>query len=191
VNVKVKVLRHPYPQTIPNNEFDALLAELSDRISQDIDRNHAAGKYRSGSLGLCILDPTLATTIASAESVLALVTMGDEGRDFLPNAVAKACETRDFGVNCGTLVFAQPQRLADGQFRWGHSAIVDGTIVGASGQVGIQDRALSEQFASDFNVEVNLRRMRWAEQGRSGYQWFADPDRPNRLYESIAASMDD
>jgi hypothetical protein len=191
MNVQVKILRHPYPQTIPDDEFDALIVQLSERLEDDIDRNHEAGRYRSGSLGLCLLDPTVPLTVASTDAVLALVAIGSEGRDFLPNAVAKACETRDFGVNCGTLAFAQPQRLADGQFRWGHSAIVDGTIVGASAQVGIQDRALSERFASDFNVEVNLRRMRWVGQGRGGYQWFAEPDTPNPIYSAVAAMIDE
>jgi hypothetical protein len=119
---------------------------------------------------------------------MALFAVGEEGERFLPNAMAKACEHRDHQASAGSVLYSQLHRLADGDFRWGHSAEVEGTIVGVSGLSEIQDRFQGQLLAAEFNYEIARFRLEWAK-GHPNGDWFNDQNEPGARYAGILEKL--
>ena len=182
-NLKLLVNRRPYGDLFVEGiySFDAMLESIIGQRAMDINAKHADGLYPGNSVGLVLLDPTAPPSISSENAVMAYFVVGEEGERFLPNALAKACEHRDHQASAGSVLYSQPHRLADGDFRWGHSAEVEGTIVGVSGLSEIQDRYQGQLFAAEFNYEIARFRLEWAK-AHPGGDWFNDQDKPGKRY---------
>jgi hypothetical protein len=180
----IRLISNPYVTSIPDAELLELIHAVGRARAEDIERGSSSGEYPRESMGFVVLDPTAPSWKPSEEAVLALIVIGAEGMDFLPNAAAKAIEHRDHAADCGVLVYAQNHRLADGDFRFGFSVCIEGTYVGGSGLSEIQDRYQATLLAADINYRIIAARHRWAERHTEGY-WFGDPYEPAARYIRI------
>jgi len=182
---EIRLVTNPWPDTVPS--LLDLLATATRRRAEHIAEQAAEGNYRRESLALVLLDPTAPLSRPTGDAVLAVISIGEEGTRFAPNAMAKAAEHRDHGLECGALALTQKHRLSDGDFRNGFSAEVNGTIVGASGQNSLQDQLEATLFAAEFNYEVARARSDWEEQqGRGG--WFSAAGEGKASYTGIWAT---
>jgi hypothetical protein len=182
----IDVRRNPWPDTIPNEAFYALLERVIAARAADVSSRHTAGEYVRDSMGFCLLDPTVPDSTPTEDSVLALFAIGDEGNDYVVNAIAKVFEHRDHGADCGALVYSQSHRLADGDFRFGFSVVVEGTPVGASGLTELQDRYQATLLGAEFNLRVAEARETWGKDVAGA--WYHDGSKPGRRYATLAAS---
>lgn len=176
---------NPYAQTIPEAQFHEILRTVvRDRI-RDVQARIASGEYLWTSMAFVVLDRTAPRWKPSDQTVLFVATYGPNGDQVLRNAAAKVIETRDHGVEAGVMVHTSPGRLADGDFRWGHAACVEGTYVGASGQQEMQDRLQATILAADLNYRLDAAREAWVKAVGNG-SWFDPEDRPGARYEAVA-----
>jgi hypothetical protein len=120
---------------------------------------------------------------------MAYFSIGEEADRFLVNAVAKAFEHRDHQANPGSLLSSQQHRLSDGDFRHGHSAEVECTIVGASALSPTQDRFQAQLLAAEFNYMVDSRRGVWTSEHPGG-DWFCNQDKPGERYAAALESAE-
>jgi hypothetical protein len=180
---EVHVLRNPYAQTVPDANFLELVGQSVEMRATDIERRSRSGEFGRDSMAFVVLDPTAPRSRPSQEVVLLVASVGPEGARFVPNASAKAFEHRDLGADCGVLVYTQNHRLADGQFGFGFSVELDGTIVGASGESELQDRFQAVSLAAELNYRIGAARSQWEESGKQ--EWYAVPSRPDVAYAEV------
>lgn len=172
---------HPYFQLFPDDTFQELLSDVVRQRGLDIQTRCASGEYSRDSMGFVILDPTASISTPSLQAILAIASVGPTGKDFLVNALAKVVEHRDRGVECGVQVYTRPHMLADGDFRYGYSVLLDGTYVGGSGLTEYEDRYQCTLLAADFNLRVAKARKSWEEiQGKG--RWYCNQDEPGNQY---------
>jgi len=117
--------------------------------------------------------------------LLAIVAIGREGERFIPNAIAKAVQHRDKGVLTGYGVYVDLTQTEDGDFTYGFSTQVDGTIGGASGLSELQDAAEAGHALVAFNYHVRSARKAWRDANPDN-RWFCDQDLPRTLYTQMA-----
>jgi hypothetical protein len=177
------VLLNPYVQTVPHAAFIELVRSSVDARAADIERRSRSGEFGRDSMAFVVLDPTAPRWKKSAEVVLLVATVGPEGTRFVPNASAKAFEHWDFRTECGVLVYTQNHRLADGQFGFGFSVELDGTIVAASGQSELQDRFEAVSLAAELNYRIGAARSAWEEGGKQ--EWYTVPSHPDAPYADV------
>ena len=187
---RIKVVKNPYPHTIPNDTFVSMLLDICGSRAADIERRYLNKEYKRDSMGFVLLDPTAPNSTRSENAVVAYFSIGSEGDSFLVNAIAKAFEHRDHCASAGSLLFSQTHRLADGDFRWGHSAYVEGTIVGASAQTPEQDRYQAQLLAVEVNYGVGSIRGLWTEL-HTGGDWFCNDNAPGERYANALAGVAD
>ena len=202
LEVKVHAVRSPYADTltayrdqhgrqlVPGSDpdpFDHLLHKLAQRRAEDIESRFSSGEYNNNSVGFVLFDPTAPRSLYPPEkAVLALIEVGPDGRSYLVNGLAKGCEHLSHGTSAGTQVYTQIQRLPDGSFRYGHSAEIEGTIVGVSGLSEIQDRFQAQLLAAEFNYEIAYWRARWLAE-HSDIHWYGNDDSPAGHYTRFLA----
>jgi hypothetical protein len=179
----VHVLRNPYAQTVPDANFIELVGQSVEARAADVERRSRSGEFGRDSMAFVVLDPTAPRSKRSEEVVLLVASVGPEGARFVPNASAKAFEHWDFGTDCGVLVYTQNHRLADGQFGFGFSVELDGTIVGASGESELQDRFQAVSLAAELNYRIGAARSAWEEGGKQ--EWYSVPSRPGEPYSEV------
>lgn len=181
---RVYVLRNPYHETIPDDEFRSLLEEATRARAEDIEARHRTGEYERNRMSFTILDPTAPTGALADDIVLAIANIGPEGDFFAPNAMAKAFCLRDHGLEGAAVVAMQNHRLPDGSFRYGGAVEIAGTIVGGSGQTPLQDRYQSTLLAAQFNYSVAYARQRWEEANGPG-RWYLQEQAPPARFSDI------
>jgi hypothetical protein len=186
LSLDIRLVTNPYASSIPNPEFYEIIRSAAEARAEDIERGRWVGEYTRASMSFVVLDPTAPSWKPSEDALLALIVIGTDGMSFLPNAAAKAIEHRDHGADCGVLVYAQNHRLADGDFRFGYSACLEGMYVGGSGLTEIQDRYQATVLAADINYRITAARQKWAEIHTDGY-WFGDEHEPADRYAQIWA----
>lgn len=184
----VRVLENPYPHIVGEEEFTAMMLSIGHNLKTLIDAGYSAGQFKRNSLGLCLMNPTKPARRGS-EAVMALFTIGPEGRLYLPNAVAKAVTHYNFGEDCGKLAYVEPYRLVDGSFVYGHSAEVAGTIAGASALSEAQDRYVATLVAAEFNLNATEAHTFWKLRNPDS-KWFCNQDGPLDEFSTIAAKID-
>lgn len=189
--VRVAHRRNPYQYLMNAEEFDELLLSLALRRAESIWRNHTAatdraprGVYERACMAFVMMDPTVGTWVPDPEAVLAVLTVGQLGWEFLPNAAAKAAGHRRLGRNYGEAVLVDPHLCGDGNFRFGHSAQVRGQIVGSSSQTTDQDLHEAAALAADFVTAVTDRHMAWQERVGPG-EWLDSDDSPGEVYRAM------
>lgn len=187
--VHVRHLINPYPHTFPDDTFHEMLVDIVEDRAADIEKRHADGEYGRLSMGFVIMDPTAAISTPSLRAVMALASVGPEGDDFIPNALAKAVVTRDRGVECGAQVYSLPHMLADGDFRYGFAASVDFTLGGGSGLTEIQDRYQTTLLLADYNLRVATARKAWSEEQGQG-RWYCNQNEPGDQYTAFLKSIE-
>lgn len=180
----VHLLRNPYSQTVPDASFVELVRQSMEARAADIEARSRSGEFGRDSMAFVVLDPTAPRSKRSDEVVLLAATVGPQGARFVPNASAKAFEHWDLGADCGVLVYTQNHRLADGQFGFGFSVDLDGTVVGASGQSELQDRFQAVSLAAELNYRIGAARSAW-EEGGGRQEWYAVPSRPDAPYAAV------
>lgn len=186
----LKVMANPYPHTIPDIAFQRMLYEIATGLQAEVVSRYGGGEFKRNSLGLCLMDPTKPRRTAPEDAILALLAIGPEGRAFLPNGVGKAFEHWEYGEDCGTLAYVKPYLLPDGCFVYGHSADVEGTIVGASGATEAQDRFLATHFGAEFNYRVTDARKTWRTENLDN-KWFCEQNLPDQAFTAVAQLLDD
>ena len=188
IEYQVHILRNPYAETIPDQEFTALLDAAIGSRAADIGERHKAGEYPRNRMSFTILDPTAPHGAPADEIVLAIATIGRGGDFFAPNAMAKAFGYRDHGADGAVIVGTQNHRVPDGAFRFGGAVEIAGTIVGGSGQTPLQDCYQSTLLAADFNYRVATARIHWEEVHGPG-RWYltnqAPPTRFSRIVDGV------
>ncbi len=181
---QVYVLRHPYHETIPDDEFRSLLEVAIRARAEDIEARFRTGEYERNRMSFTLLDPTAPVSALADDIVLAIANIGPEGEFFAPNAMAKAFCLRDHGLEGAAVVAMQNHRLADGSFRHGGAVEIAGTIVGGSGQTPLQDRYQSTLLAAQFNYSVAYAREKWQEANGPG-RWYLREQAPPSRYDDI------
>ncbi|MEV0280834.1 hypothetical protein AB0I22_31205 [Streptomyces sp. NPDC050610] len=183
--------RNPYSYALDEAGLDAVLLEVGLLRAASIGRQHTAddehaprGAYPRAAMGFVLMDATAGPWTPNEEAVLGVITIGDQGRSFLPNAAAKAGAHRRLGRNNGEAVHVNPHLLGAGGFRYGHSAEVRGQIVGASGQSTDQDLYEAARLAADFVDAVNARHLDWEERHATAI-WTAPDDGPAAEYRAM------
>jgi hypothetical protein len=180
---------------LDDKDFDELLLDLGLRRAASIWRNHVAapsaaprGGYGRACMGFVLMDPTAGSWVPNELAVLAIVTVGEDGHKFLPNAAAKAAGHRRLGRNYGEAVLVDPHLCGSAGFRYGHSAEVRGQIVGASSQSTDQDLFEAGQLARDFVGAITERHVAWEERVGPG-DWFADDGVPHQEYLDMVSGF--
>jgi hypothetical protein len=186
--VSIKLFADPYSHTFPHERLAAAVMSIAAELAEMIERRHATGEFPRNSFGMVVLDPTAPNWKPSSECILATVAIGPEGEDFLVNGLAKAMEHRDHGTNCGTLVYVQPQRLTDGDFCYGFSVNLEGTIVGGSAQTEAQDAMLCTIFAAELNYRIAAAKKAWRTEN-PGNRWFCNVNEPSARYTDALANL--
>ena len=175
---KVNLIQNPWPHTIPDVELYDLLEWAANRRAYQIHEMLTVGLYEEparDSMGFVILDPTAAASTPSEECVLATLEIGENGRDFVPNAAAKCMQHRDRGMESGAMVYSQPHRLRDGDFRFGYSVNIEGFFIGGSGRTEAEDKLECTGLAADLIHGVNATRSEWADDLVGYYEEAAAP----------------
>ncbi len=180
---QIMIYRTPYSNFMDNNTFKEIIRQIITDRAEALARLHASGEYSRPSMGYAILDPTAPADIPTSQTLMVLAEVGPEGERFGINARAKAFEHRNLNANCGVGVFVSQHRLQQGAFRFGFSADVDGTIVGASGASSIQDRREATILGADFNYRVQQFIEKWknAKENKEGW-WMNNDNIPDRRY---------
>ena len=183
--------RNPYGYLMSGDQFDELLLNLGLRRAASISRNHSAhaeraprGVYERACMGFVVLDPTVGPWVPDTEAVMAVITVGEDGAGFLPNAAAKAAGHRRLGRNYGEAVLVDPHLCGDGNFRFGHSAEVRGVIVGSSSQTTDQDLHEAAALAADLVAALGESHLAWQERVGPG-EWLAEDGSPGAVYRGM------
>ncbi|MEV0261448.1 hypothetical protein AB0I49_08890 [Streptomyces sp. NPDC050617] len=191
LKVQVAHRRNPYSYALDDAGLDAVLLEAGLLRAASIRRQHTAddadaprGRYPRAAMGFVLMDATAGPWTPNEEAVLGVITVGDGGHAFLPNAAAKAGAHRRLGRNNGEAVHVDPHLLGAGGFRYGHSAEVRGQIVGASGQSTDQDLYEAARLAADFVAAINARHAEWERDNATGI-WTASDDGPAAEYQAM------
>lgn len=191
--VCVQHRRNPYEYAVSDEELDELLLDLGRKRAASIWCNHKAapaaaprGSYGRTSMGFVLMDPTAGPWVSNEHAVLAIVTVGEDGHSFLPNAAAKAAGHRRLGRNYGEAVLVDPHLCGSAGFRYGHSAEVRGQIIGASSQSPDQDLYEAGQLANDFVSAINERHLAWEARVGPG-DWLADDGVPHREFRDMVS----
>jgi hypothetical protein len=176
---------NPSAGTIPDSQFQEIIRTVVRDRMADVRARIATGEYPWGSMSFVVLDRTAPLWKPSDETILFTAWYGPRGHLSLRNAAAKVLESRDHGVEAGVMVHTSPARLADGSFRWGHAACVDGTWVGASGEQEMQDRLQATILAVDLNYRLDSAREAWMKAVGHG-DWFEPGNEPGSRYAGVA-----
>lgn len=188
IPVLVRILGiSPYPHSVPDKQFLEIISNAVMHRAKEIEQWYDDGVATRNSFAFCLLDPTAPLWKPTDDCVLAVATIGPVGEQFLPNAIAKAFEQRDHGVDCGVLTYVQKHRSPDGDFRWGFSVNLDGTIVGGSGLTEYQDRYQCILLAAEFNYGIWSDRTAWEKvhpkEGDPSWSWYCDTNEPGERYD--------
>ncbi|MYT94001.1 hypothetical protein GTY40_23570 [Streptomyces sp. SID8359] len=197
LRVQAAVHHNPYAYMLGEAELVALLSELGRRRAESILRNHTAaegqaprGPYPRPAMGFVILDPTADARADDTEAVLGAITVGEQARQFLPKAAAKAAAHRRLGHDNGTSVHTDPHLLGTGAFRYGHSAEVRGVIAAASSQSTDQDLYEASRLAAEFAEGIAARHQEF--EWRLGEtDWLSPDDLPLARYSEMVAWFPD
>ncbi|MBI5906518.1 hypothetical protein HY857_00495 [Candidatus Saccharibacteria bacterium] len=182
----IRVHQNPWDHTVPDDQLTGLILAVADRRAEHVARQFDAGIYARDSLALAILNPAAPLWQPSSETLLATIAIGPEGERFVANAIAKAVEHRDHGLPGGYGVYVDLTQSADGDFCYGYSTQVDGTIGGASGQTELQDACEAGHALVTFNYYIREARKKWAEMREAHPHWFCNLDEPGELYSEMA-----
>ncbi len=185
--VFARLVDNPYAHTVPY--LDLLINDLACNRAREVVEGHKRGEFKRNSLAICLMNPAKPAR-RGTEAVLAMIVIGPEGRDYLPNAVAKAVTHHNTRQDCGIAAYVEPYRLVDGSFVYGHSAEVAGTIAGASGLTEAQDRFMATVLAAEFNYRVTEAHKVWREQHPDN-KWFCNVDKPHEEFSAIADLIDE
>lgn len=184
----VRVFQNPWSHTVPDNTLSHILARIATLRAEHVEKHFATGRYSRDSLGLAFLNPQAPLWQPSSETLLATIAIGPEGERFIPNAIAKAVYHRDHGKLAGFGVYVDLTQSADGDFAYGYSTQVDGTIAGASGQSELQDAAEAGHAAVTFNYLIRETREGWLDSREERPRWFCNANEPGDLYAAMANS---
>lgn len=177
--------RNPYPTTVPDSVLkDIIRAAVMARV-EDVAAGAARGDYPRDAIAFVVLDRTAPDWMPSDETVLFVAAYGEIGERVVRNAAGKAFEHRDHGVEAGVLAHTTPGRLSDDDFRYGFSAVLDGTYVGASGLESHQDRYQAVLLANELNYRIDSLKFAWHAQNPG--HWWSSSNEPGDRYRRVAA----
>ena len=186
LQIRVRVFQNPWSHTVPDAKLIEFVTHTAEKRAEHVAKQFEAGAYKRESLGLAILDPSAPLWRPSSETLLATMAIGLEGEQFVPNAIAKAVEHRDKGQLAGYGAYVDLTQTQDGDFTYGFSSQVDGTIAGASGQTELQDACEAGHAAVTFNYWIRVTRKEWLDQQETRPRWFTNTDLPRELYLQMA-----
>jgi hypothetical protein len=156
LEVRVALFRQPYDEGIISPEqLYAMIVEAAREAASRIARRKQSGRYTKDSLATLIMDPSVPVgALNQLKHVMAAVLIGPDADRLLKNAWAKIVKHAETGQDCGISVFTEPHRMGAGYFNWGLTAMVNGTLGGASGLNQFQDRAEAITIIADVNEAI-------------------------------------
>ncbi len=173
---------NPYSHALSDSEYRRLLEDVFVARAEHIEQWYENDQATRNSFALCLLSPTAPVWVPGWRSILAVATIGPDGKEFLPNAIGKVCLLKDHQLPLGALLVSQTHRLGHNEFRWDGAACVDGTYVGGSGLAVPQDRYQSIRTAASFNFRVQSAIAAWEEAhprtGKPRWSWFNKENKP-------------
>jgi hypothetical protein len=187
VRVKVVVYNRPWsPSTFTADNYDDLLGRCARETAERIAARARQGRngYPRNSFAAILMDPTVGLDVAAEDALLAVISIGDEGDDFVPNAVAKAFDGRRLFLssggdgNVGTAVHTASHLIPDGGFRYGHGS----KDFGGSGLSESMDWREAARLYHNLIAGVDAAREEWEEAAGPG-RWFSNDDSPGTEYE--------
>ncbi|MBW4061081.1 hypothetical protein HJC99_00710 [Candidatus Saccharibacteria bacterium] len=174
---RVRVSAGNWNDTFPPGELAKLVYEMGRQLDNEVRRGYESGEYLSDSFGMVILDPAAPNWRPSTDCILATIAVGNNGDGLLVNALAKVVIHRDHGQEAGIAVYTMKRTIPDRYFKWGFSALLDGTFAGGSGQKELQDRMLVTRFVADFNCALDSARKQ-SEADHPKNSWYANDNCP-------------
>jgi hypothetical protein len=141
------------------------------------------------SFAAVILDPTLSLTTGDRirDFVIAIILIGPNAEDYLPNAAANAdAHSRHFRSS-SELVEVDNYLLADGESALGGSALYREAISGGSGSSVKMDDELVMIMLMRFVDRISRARENWlqAQLSSGSRAWFSSDDRPDPQYAEV------
>jgi hypothetical protein len=185
LDFRVRLMQNPWDHTIPNEELFEIFTRIAKTRAGHVERKFGEGEWYSNNLGLAFLNPAAPMWQPTPETLLATLSIGPRGDEYVVNGIAKASEHRDHGVPAGYGVYMDLAMSRDGDFCWGYSTKVDGMIVGASGQTERQDACEAGHAAVTLLYLLHEARATWKEQ-RDEPNWFCNKNQPDKIYTSMA-----
>ena len=187
VSFSTKAMRNPYPHLFDSAGFDGLISQLGSNLAHEVTRCHP-NELERPSFGLCLMDPTRPDESVSG-ALLALITVGPDGRDCLPAAIAAAAQRFLQRQDCGDLIRLQPHRFKHGGFIGSHAVEVGGTVVGVVGSSDDQDCLLATRMVVHYNGWIFDHHERWRRK-HPDHVWLDGDDRPLEDFRMMAAWFD-
>jgi hypothetical protein len=192
LEVRIRLYRNPWEHTVPNDELVSIIDRVAKSRAVEVQKHFESGEYKRNSMAIVILDPTAPIWKPSAETLLATISIGPDGNDYVVNAIAKAVEHRDKGQLAGYGAYVDLTQTEDGDFTYGYSTQVDNTIGGASGATELQDSSQAGHALVSFNFYIRQARKAWYDADRAKPKeehsaWFCDENTPLELYTQMAA----
>jgi hypothetical protein len=184
----VRVFQNPWDHTVPDDMLSTIFGTIASLRAEHVEKHFNLGRYSRDSLGMAFLNPQAPRWQPSSETLLATIAIGPEGEDFIPNAIAKAVYHRDHGHPAGFGVYVDMTQSADGDFAYGFSTQVDGTIAGASGQSELQDAVEAGHATVTFNYLIRETRKGWLDSREERPRWFCNINEPGEIYTSMASA---
>jgi hypothetical protein len=187
---RIRVFQNPWSHTVPSTRLVDIVAHVASVCAEHVEKHYDTGGYPRDSLGLAVLNPEAPRWQQSGDTLLFTIAIGPEGERFISNAIAKAVYHRDHGVPAGYGVYMDLTMSGDGDFCYGYSTQVDGTIGGVSAQSELQDAMEAGHAIVTFNYMVRFERKTWLD-AHTENRWLCDVDEPRELYAEMASRTPD
>lgn len=193
--VEVALIRNPWAQTVPDERLMDLLVHAAQQGAAKLEKWIAKGKAAPdrNSFGAVILDPTRPRGDATLQDrILAVITIGDLGDQYVPNGAAKADAHDRHGVPNGILVQSRNHCLGDDDFAWAGSVEYQGAIGAGSGLSAKQDAKLMLRMLRIAIDGVREIREIWLEERRADggrRAWWNEEDSVHIVYLDIVQQL--
>ncbi|HSE60990.1 MAG TPA: hypothetical protein VLA88_01700 [Candidatus Saccharimonadales bacterium] len=163
LSVRVAMFLNPYHEDVISSErLYGMIVEAAAEMASRIARRYHSGRYDKQSLASFIMDPTMPVgALPDTRYIMAAVLIGPAAEGLLQNAWGKIVKHMKTGQDCGVAVFVQPHRMGKGDFNWGMTAQLDGTLGGGSGLNQFQDKAEVVSLIADINEAVSTEVAQW------------------------------
>jgi len=187
LETQVSLKRNPWDHSVPHETLFNIVSKVGESRAKHVEKLHERGEWPRDSLGIALMVPFAPRSLPAADALLATIAIGPDGERYVMNAVAKAAYHHDRGEPAGWGVYMDLAASADGDFCYGFSSMVDGMIVGASGQKEMQDACEAAHAAATFLYLLRREREVWMEGREERPRWFCNIDQPGETYQAMVA----
>jgi hypothetical protein len=184
--IEVRLIQNPWSHTVPDSDLLGMLEKVATTRASHLEEKFKQGKWPNNNLALAFLNPAAPKWQPTPQTLLATIAIGNEGRPFVVNAIAKASYHRDHDVPAGYGVYVDLATSCDGDFCWGYSTKVDDLIIGASAQYEIQDACDAGHAGVSLLYYIREARGAWMKNQLVEPDWFCNLNAPHKVYTAMA-----